>query len=299
MSFASQSRDSGAVRRCATTPKKLSVRLRSRPGLPDSASGSATDWDDPQACGTTAKETRWAAQQTSQPGIAVPAASHDRSEGLQRRPGALRQIGAVRATTSMRTCRSTNAGLDQPRPTVALIARGAHLDALDGPASCSATPAALLCRDCESRRCACSRPDRDDLQAHLTLALVGEQPPSSTPTSLPARTNLSSVGSIRSRTAARVPRFVQPGRDSGLGRAPAPSMRATALDRLLTGASQTIGKRLVAVPSAPGVVSAFMAWQSATLNRWAAAARAPSRGASRDLRISGRNPTAARALLFA
>jgi hypothetical protein len=36
-----------------------------------------------------------------------------------------------------------------------------------------------------------------------------------------------------------------------LGGAPAPSMRATAPDRLLTGASQTIGKRLVAVPSAP------------------------------------------------
>jgi hypothetical protein len=36
-----------------------------------------------------------------------------------------------------------------------------------------------------------------------------------------------------------------------LGRAPAPSMRATAPDRLLTGASQTIGKRLVTVSSAP------------------------------------------------
>jgi hypothetical protein len=37
----------------------------------------------------------------------------------------------------------------------------------------------------------------------------------------------------------------------GLGLAPAQSMRATAPDRLLTGASQTIGKRLLAVPSAP------------------------------------------------
>ncbi len=33
---------------------------------------------------------------------------------------------------------------------------------------------------------------RDDLQAHLALARVGEQPPSSTPISLPVRTNLSS-----------------------------------------------------------------------------------------------------------
>jgi hypothetical protein len=33
---------------------------------------------------------------------------------------------------------------------------------------------------------------RDDLQAHLALARVGEQPPSSTPTSLPVRTNLGS-----------------------------------------------------------------------------------------------------------
>ena len=48
--------------------------------------------------------------------------------------------------------------------------------------------AVLDCRDCGSRPCACSRPDRDDLQAHLTLPRVGEQPPSSTPTSLPVRT---------------------------------------------------------------------------------------------------------------
>jgi hypothetical protein len=31
---------------------------------------------------------------------------------------------------------------------------------------------------------------RDDLQAYLALARVGEQPPSLTPTSLPVRTNL-------------------------------------------------------------------------------------------------------------
>jgi hypothetical protein len=37
----------------------------------------------------------------------------------------------------------------------------------------------------------------------------------------------------------------------GFGRAPAQSMRATAPDRLLTGGSETIGKRLLAVPSAP------------------------------------------------
>ena len=37
----------------------------------------------------------------------------------------------------------------------------------------------------------------------------------------------------------------------GLGRAHAPSRRATSPDRLLTGPSQTIGKRLVALPSAP------------------------------------------------
>ena len=34
---------------------------------------------------------------------------------------------------------------------------------------------------------------RDDLQAHLALARVGEQPPSSTPTSLPVRTKRSSA----------------------------------------------------------------------------------------------------------
>jgi hypothetical protein len=37
----------------------------------------------------------------------------------------------------------------------------------------------------------------------------------------------------------------------GFGRAPAQSMRATAPDRLLTGTSETIGKGLLAVPSAP------------------------------------------------
>ena len=46
-----------------------------------------------------------------------------------------------------------------------------------------------------------------------------------------------------------------------LGRAPAPSMRATAPDRLLTGASQTIDKRLLAVHRA-GVVPAFMPKQN-------------------------------------
>ena len=35
---------------------------------------------------------------------------------------------------------------------------------------------------------------RDDLQAHLALARVGEQPPSSTPTSLPVRTTRGSAG---------------------------------------------------------------------------------------------------------
>ena len=50
ISFASQSRVSGAVWRCATTPEKLSVRLGSRPGCPDSASGSATDWVTTMTC---------------------------------------------------------------------------------------------------------------------------------------------------------------------------------------------------------------------------------------------------------
>ena len=35
---------------------------------------------------------------------------------------------------------------------------------------------------------------RDDLQAHLALARVGEQPPSSTPTSLPVRTSSTTLG---------------------------------------------------------------------------------------------------------
>ena len=77
----------------------------------------------------------------------------------------------------------------RPSPVAYLLpAKGAHLDALDRPR--------------------CDRPDRlpsfavitgvagvlaagvirDDLQAHLALARVGEQPPSSTPTSLPVRT---------------------------------------------------------------------------------------------------------------
>jgi hypothetical protein len=67
------------------------------------------------------------------------------------------------------------------------IAKGAHLHALREGRCDSATAAALLCRDCGSRRCACSGLIRDDLQAHLALARVGEQPPSSTPTSLPVR----------------------------------------------------------------------------------------------------------------
>ena len=44
ISFASQSRDSGAVWRCATTPAKLSVRLASSPGCLVRASMSAADW---------------------------------------------------------------------------------------------------------------------------------------------------------------------------------------------------------------------------------------------------------------
>jgi hypothetical protein len=48
---------------------------------------------------------------------------------------------------------------------------------------------ATATRDCGSRRCACCGVIRDYLQAHLALARVGEQPPSSTPTSLPVRTN--------------------------------------------------------------------------------------------------------------
>jgi len=41
-------------------------------------------------------------------------------------------------------------------------------------------PAALPGRECGRRRCACCRPDPRDLQAHLALARVGEQPPLST-----------------------------------------------------------------------------------------------------------------------
>ena len=40
---------------------------------------------------------------------------------------------------------------------------------------------------------------RDDLQAHLALARVGEQPPSSTPTSLPVRTTSTSTTAASSR----------------------------------------------------------------------------------------------------
>jgi len=66
------------------------------------------------------------------------------------------------------------------------------------------------------------------------------------------------------KDARELLRFVQPGKIGGLGRVPAPSMRATAPDRLRTGASQTIGKWLVAVPVGAGVVPAFMPKQSAT-----------------------------------
>ena len=65
----------------------------------------------------------------------------------------------------------------------------------------------------------------------------------------------------------------------GLGRAPALSMGATAPDRLLTGSSQTIGKLLVAVPSAPA--SYPRSWQSTTPrwsdNGWTVERRAASR----------------------
>jgi hypothetical protein len=46
-------------------------------------------------------------------------------------------------------------------------------------------------------------------------------------------------------------KFVQPGRDSSARSDACSVMRATGPDRLLAGASQTIGKRLVAVQSAP------------------------------------------------
>ena len=81
-------------------------------------------------------------------------------------------------------------------PSDPVFAKGAHVGALGRPAP---SPV-LLCRDCESRGCACSRPDRDDLQAHLTLARVGEQPPSSTPTSLPVWTT---AGTAKSRIGTR------------------------------------------------------------------------------------------------
>ena len=66
--------------------------------------------------------------------------------------------------------------------------------------------------------------------------------------------HLSQMGSpLQPKAAVRRDRRSSSNREEirGLGRAPAPSMRATAPDRLLTGASQTIGKRLVPVPSAP------------------------------------------------
>jgi hypothetical protein len=44
-------------------------------------------------------------------------------------------------------------------PASLVFGKGAYLHALDGPALWSATPAALLCPDCGSRRCACCRPD--------------------------------------------------------------------------------------------------------------------------------------------
>ena len=42
---------------------------------------------------------------------------------------------------------------------------------------------------------------RDNLQAHLALARVGEQPPSSTPTSLPVRTTCKSEPHVESAVA--------------------------------------------------------------------------------------------------
>jgi hypothetical protein len=56
------------------------------------------------------------------------------------------------------------------------------------PGVMSGRSADVLCRNCGSRRCACYRPDPRDLQAHLALARLGEQPPASTPTRLPVRT---------------------------------------------------------------------------------------------------------------
>jgi hypothetical protein len=107
------------------------------------------------------------------------------------------------------------AGVSEVLRQLPQFANGAHLHALDGPALRSATPAALLCRDCGSRRCACCRPDPRRPGSTLALARVGEQPPSSTPTSLPVRTSSDSAALARASTTA----LAGEGRAAGIARA--------------------------------------------------------------------------------
>jgi len=56
---------------------------------------------------------------------------------------------------------------------------------------------------------------RDNLQAHLSLARVGKQPPSSTPTSLPVWTSSDSAAFMRASTTA----LADEGRAAGIARA--------------------------------------------------------------------------------
>ena len=106
------------------------------------------------------------------------------------------------------TPRDHNPGLAARTAPVSQIAKGGHLHALDGrrcdrprrlpPVAAIAAVAGVLAAGVI----------RDDLQAHLALARVGEQPPSSTPTSLPVRTSWGTRPSCRSaspRNACRSP----------------------------------------------------------------------------------------------